>query len=205
MLRLPPRWAVSRKDKKADPEDLVPRETTGSIDDFATHIVDDTPVPEGVDEIRHFMDGAVVAHAMELRKELGMPYIEPQQAVEEMGMPWDKVQILLPYWKSLVWQLNRKPGRPKKTVDDRWSHPGTEAVMIAIREYMFDNPGCVQLGPTRQRKVYSDDYRGFVLSLLGSGGPGQGMTAAQAQAATGISPSTLAAWRGQRGPKRRRK
>jgi len=196
---------VSKKDKKADSKGLVPWETTVPIDDLATRIVDQTSVPEGVEEVREFMDGAVVAHAMELRKELGMPYIEPQQAVEEMGMPWDKVQILLPYWKSLVWQLNRQPGRPKKTVDDCGAHPGTKAVMVAIREYIFDNPGCVRPGPTKQRRVYSDDFRDFILGLLEPGGPGEGMTAAQAQYATQISSNTLAAWKGSKRPKQSRR
>ena len=122
-----------------------------------------------------------------------------------MGLPWDKVKAVLPYWKALTATLPRGPGRPKKTVDDRTSHPGSLAVLSGMRDFIFENPGCVRRGPSGQRRVYSDGFREHMLRLLAPGGPGEGMTVAQAAYLTSIPANTLTAWKGLKRRKSRRK
>ena len=68
--------AVSKKDKRSYPDGLIPWKTTVRLDE-----VRGVPVvqpPEGVEVTSELLKGAVVAHAMEPQKELGMPYDEPQ-------------------------------------------------------------------------------------------------------------------------------
>lgn len=193
---------MSKKDKKPEPDGLIPWESRMRLDELPRPAL--VEPPEGVEVTRELLEGALVAHAMELQKELGMPYDEPQVAVEQMGLPWEKVKAVLPYWKALAATLPRKPGRPKKTEDDRTEHPGTKEVLVAVRDYLYENPGAVRFGPTRKRKVYSKGYRDLVLRLLGPGGPGEGMTLVQAESTTSVPANTLAAWQGRKRSKRRR-
>lgn len=194
---------MSKKDKKTDSDGLARWISKGGLDEFLN--APKVQPPEGIEVTSKLLEGAVVAHAMELQKELGMPYDEPQVAVEQMGLPWDKVKAVLPYWKGLASTLNRGPGRPKKTVDDRMSHPGSLALLNGMRDFIFANPGCVRPGPSGQRYVYSGGFREHMLQLLGPGGPGEGMTIAQAAYLTSIPANTLTAWKGRKRRKGRRK
>ena len=194
---------MTRKDKKPEPNGLVPWETSMRLDELPRPAL--VEPPEGIEVTSELLEGAVVAHAMELQKQLGLPYDEPQVAVEQMGLPWDKVEAVLPYWKQLVSTLNRKPGRPKKTTEELTAHPGSLAVLAGMRDFIYDNPGCVRRGPTGQRRVYSGEFRDHMLRLLGPGGPGDGMTVAQAAHLTSIPINTLTAWKGIKRRKTRRK
>ena len=187
---------MSTKDKRDDPDAMVPWETRKPLDEIPRMSIPRPAPPEGVEVTAELLEGALVAHAMELQKALGLPYDEPQVAVEQMGLPWEKVEAVLPYWKQLVATIDPKPGRPKKTADDRLSHPGSQAVVSSMLEFMVANPGCVRPGPTRQRKVYSNEFREHIMGLLGPGGPGEGMTLGQAAHITSISANTLASWIG---------
>ena len=194
---------MSKKDKKAGDDGLIPSKSTVRAEELLRAPLVEPPA--GIEVTSKLLEGAVVAQAMELQKTLGMPYHEPQVAVEQMGLPWDKVKAVLPYWKGLVSTLNRGPGRPKKTVDDRMSHPGSLALLNGMRDFIFANPGCVRPGPSGQRYVYSGGFREHMLQLLGPGGPGEGMTIAQAAYLTSIPANTLTAWKGRKRRKGRRK
>lgn len=196
---------MSAKDNPDGPEAMVPWVTTKRLDEVEQKSFLRPAPPEGVEVTPELLEGAVVAHAMELQKALGLPYHEPRVAVEQMGLPWDKVEAVLPYWKQLAATIDPKPGRPKKTVDDRMSHPGSQAVVDSVVKFLVENPGCVRPGPTRQRKVYSGEFREHILGLVGPGGPGEGMTLAQAAHITSIPSNTLAAWLGIKRRKSRRK
>lgn len=195
--------ALSKKDKKAQSNGVAQWISNGGMDEFLNAPL--VPPPEGIEVNPKLLEGALVAHAMELQKGLGMPYDEPQVAVEQMGLPWDKVKALLPYWKGLAASLHTTRGRPKKTVDDLLSHPGSQAVVNGMLDFLLANPGCVRPGPTRQRKVYSAEFREHILRLLGPGGPGDGMTLAQAAHITSIPANTLSAWKHKKKRKSRPK
>jgi hypothetical protein len=146
------------------------------------------------------MRGALIACSLELRAHLGLPTMDPQEAMRQLGLPWEQVQQALPVFKARVAALARRPGRPRKTTDDRMAHPGTEAVLFAVRDYIMGHPCCVRSAPGRRRKTYTPDFRAFVLGLLGPGGPGHGMTGAQAECTTGVPANTLAHWRTEARP-----
>jgi len=101
----------------------------------------------------------------------------------------------MPVFEQKIRDEERFPGRPKKTVDDRMAHPGTKAVMDAVRDYLMRNPGSATKGETGQRHHYAEGFKALVMDLLGPQGPGQGMTTEQAEYATGVSAHTLTAWR----------
>jgi len=194
---------LSDEHDKTDPDEVVPWVTKLKLDDLPLMTVDDPETGRRFTITRETMAGAVVAYAMELQEALGMPFKPPQEAVEEMGLSWRKVKLALPVFKKLAAELDKGPGRPKKTRDDRWDHPGTRQVMDAVRDYLYDNPGAVRRNSDTKRTVYSDGFREFVLELLGPEGAGEGMTGAQAEAIIGVSASTLSAWRGRKKGQRR--
>jgi hypothetical protein len=196
---------LSDEHDKTDPDELIPWVTTFKMSDLPLMVVKDPETGKEYAVGRDIMAGALVACAMEMQEALGMPFKPPQEAVEEMGLSWHKVKLALPYFKQFASDLDKGPGRPRKTRDDRWDHPGTRQVMDAVRDYLYDNPGAVRRNSAANRTVYSDGYRAFVLELLGPDGPGAGMTGAQAEAVIGISASTLSAWRSQRKGKGRRR
>jgi hypothetical protein len=196
---------LSDEHDKTDPDEVIPWVTKFKLDDLPLMTVDDPETGKCFTITRETMGGALVAYAMELQEALGMPFKPPQEAVEEMGLSWDKVQLALPVFKKLAGELDKGPGRPKKTTDDRWDHPGTRRVMDAVRDYLYDNPGAVRRNSATKRTVYSDGFREFVLKLVGPEGAGAGMTGAQAEAVIGVSASTISAWRSQKKGKRRRR
>jgi hypothetical protein len=156
----------------------------------------ESPLPKGKPEIdRRIMEAAVVVCALEVSAELGMPAMDPREAVRKMGLPWDEVEAAVPLLKAWLVEESRGPGRPRKREADLTAHPGTKAVMYAVRDYLMEHPGSAAQGPTGERHYYSEDYKAFVLKLLGPGGAGEGMTPEQAEYATGVSPNTLTSWR----------
>jgi len=138
---------------------------------------------------------ALVTYALEIRAKLGMPTMDPREAVRKMGLRWEEVEAAVPAVKEWLAKESRGPGRPQKAEDDSAAHPGTWAVMTAVRDYLMKNPGAAAAGPGGVRTFYSQGFREFVVTLIGPGGPGEGMTLPQAEYATGVSQRTLTAWR----------
>ena len=97
--------------------------------------------------------------------------------------------------EDLIERSKRGPGRPPKPADAP-PHPNALTVMRAVRDFMVDYPGSVD--KSGRRAFYSDDFRAFVLAMLGDGGLAETMTAEEAADAMGISVHTLNSWRYRR-------
>jgi len=97
--------------------------------------------------------------------------------------------------EDLIERSKRGPGRPPKPADAP-PHPNALPVMRAVRDFMVDYPGSVD--KSGKRAFYSDDFRAFVLAMLGEGGLAETMTAEEAADAIGISVHTLNSWRYRR-------
>lgn len=94
----------------------------------------------------------------------------------------DRLRAILP-------TLLHPPGRP---VTGPVEPQNLDAIHVAVREYLSRHPGaCYDRG---ERRIYSDDFRRFVLALTQVGQPGEGLTLAQLSHATGVPPGTLKDW-----------
>lgn len=196
---------MSNHNDEQTPEEILPWAASFNLDNLPAFVVQDPETGEDVAISRQTMAGALVAYAMDLQERLGMPFTPPQQAVEEMGLSWRLVQLALPRFEEMARGLVKTPGRPRKEVNDRWSHPGSLTVAEAIRDYLYENPGAASRNAATGRTVYSEGFRDLVLGLLGPGGPGAGMNAAQVRACTGVPARTLALWQGRKLGKRGRR
>ena len=65
-------------------------------------------------------------------------------------------------------------------------------VLVAVRDYLIDNPGAVVGKGVRRR--YGDGFRALVLQLLAPDGPGAALTIEQAGEATGVPIGTIKDW-----------
>ena len=97
--------------------------------------------------------------------------------------------------EDLIERSKRGPGRPPKPANAP-PHPNALTIMRAVRDFMVEHPGSVD--KSGKRAFYSDDFRAFVLAMLGEGGLAETMTAEEAADAIGISVHTLNSWRYRR-------
>lgn len=91
--------------------------------------------------------------------------------------------------EGVLTTLIGSPGRPAMRPAD----PSTrEKVLVALCEFLICNPGAACGKP--KRRVYSDGFRRFVVSLGDQGGPGEGVSTAELASLCGIPLGTLKDW-----------
>lgn len=92
--------------------------------------------------------------------------------------------------QDLVEGLAGKPGRPRRGVSQ--PEQVQPDVTGCVRDYLMNHAGAVCGRGTR--RIYSDGFRRFVLSLAEPGKPGYSLTVEELAGAAGIPPGTLKDW-----------
>jgi len=88
---------------------------------------------------------------------------------------------------------SRGPGRPRKPQTET-PRERCSGISLVVLDYVVANPGSAYL--KKDRRVYSDDFKAFVLDLMAPGDMAHGMTAAQVARGLNIPVHTLNSWRG---------
>ncbi len=137
------------------------------------------------------IQAAILMVTRKILRELGLSRL-PDTAEEicsAVGCGTSQVFALLPrVWDTLAGILNAA-GRPKAP------EPSPEDVLNiweAMREFLIDNPGCIE--GRGQRRIYSDVFRRFVLELLQEEKPSARMTLEQLAQIVGVPLGTLKNW-----------
>jgi hypothetical protein len=86
--------------------------------------------------------------------------------------------------------VHRPRGRPPKS-QTLAPVSTSQLVATAVVRYLMDNPGCVVPG---RRRIYTDGFRRFVIRLMGPGGPGETLTAAEVAEAIDVPVRTFRDW-----------
>lgn len=132
---------------------------------------------------------ATVVLALKLLRDVGSWPRTAREAIRVMGAAKSQAYAMLARLEKAIEQLEEPMGRPLSAPDN-----GAELeVAVRVRDFVMDHPGVVS-GQGR-RRYYADSFRRFVLRLLGSEGPGAGLSVKQAARATGVPVGTLKDWR----------
>jgi hypothetical protein len=114
-------------------------------------------------------------------------------AVEELlaiaGTGKSQAYAVLPRLQQLLPTLLRSAGRPASQPSDRVIR---ETVLQAVLEYSFAHRDAVR--DAGERRVYSDDFRAFIIDLTGAGQPAEGMSLNELAALCRIPLGTLKHW-----------
>jgi len=190
---------VAKKIRKKKSRPMVPWKTTFKISatpepPTAAPLAPSHPEDDEPDEETR---GAFLKlFALESAVELGLADVDPREKLRELGLDPDKAETArASFFRFLEESGGLKGQYPKRTPKRTMSMAQVEEAVIAVRDFVFEHPGCVDIsGP---RAYYHPSYKRFILSLLGPGGLAEGATTAEAEMVTGLSASTLAAFRRQ--------
>ena len=133
---------------------------------------------------------AIIIRAEQEKKARGLTGMSLEEIVEALGLSRSQAYARA---ATLGSELPvRGPGRPRKGKTDQ---PPAEAAIVSqlVLRFVMENPGSFYL--KKERHVYSDDFKAFVLDLLSPGGIAHGLTAAQAAKAINIPVHTINSWR----------
>ena len=189
---------MAKKIRKKKSNKMVPWETTF---DFST--TPPTPLPPPVlqlpveEEPDEETRGAFLKlFALEAAVELGLEDLDPRERMRELGLDPDKAETARDSFMRFLEENGGLKGRyRKRTPKQTMTIPQKIEAAIAIRDFVFEQPGCIDTsGP---RAYYHPSFKRFILSLLGPGGLAEGCTTEEAAEVTGLSASTLAAFRRQ--------
>jgi hypothetical protein len=140
--------------------------------------------------LTRFVIAAVLIWAMEILRGLGRKL--PFTVVEVLklaGAGKSRTYETLRRLKEASEDLNQRPGRP---VAAKSKPTNIEHVVRLTRDFLMENPGCVNRGV--RRHSYGPSFRHFVLGLTASGGPAENLTVEQLADATGVPLGTLKKW-----------
>ena len=154
------------------------------------------PTPEVDEPDEEARDAFLKLFALEAAVHLGLADVDPREKLRELGLDPDKAETARASFMRFVEESGGLKGQyPKRTPKRTLSKAQIEDTAIAIRDFVFEHPGCIDTsGP---RAYYHPSFKRFILSLLGPGGLAEGCTTAEAEMVTGLSASTLAAFRRQ--------
>ena len=189
---------MGKKIRKKKPGVVVPWKTTFKLSTTPPAPLPPPALPQPEeDELEEETRRAfTMLFGLEVAKELGLMDVDPREKLREMGMDPDKAETARDSFMRFLEENGGLEGRyPKRTPKQTMSMAQMEEVAIAVRDFVFEHPGCIDTsGP---RAYYHPSFKRFILSLLGPGGLAEGATTAEAEMVTGLSASTLAAFRRQ--------
>jgi hypothetical protein len=142
--------------------------------------------------------GVILLHAIEEGKRLGLmdKDLDANEALLKLGIDPAAAEAAWPAYYQFLAESGAFEGQhPTRKQEPTLSTETKTQATMAIRDYIFSHPGCVDTsGP---RAYYDNGYKLFILSLLGPGGDAEGATTAEAVKITGLSAATLSAFRRQ--------
>jgi len=136
---------------------------------------------------------SVVAAVLMLARELCPDRKEWPWSVGEIlvltGSGRSQAYQVLQRLREDVGTLLRSPGRPASQPLEQSTR---QRIADAVIVYLLDHPGAAYR--REERRIYSDDFRRFIVGLTAPGQPGEGLSAAVLASACRLPTGTVKAW-----------
>ena len=140
--------------------------------------------------IKESVIAAVMVLALQFLRELGMSVlpVTAKAICEQLGVSRSQAYAMRDRLAAACEDLDETPGPVPGTI----SSDAMFSVAAAVRDFAFENPGCVADRGARRR--YSDGFRRLVGGLFAPGQVGEGLTTEQLAQATGVPLGTIKQW-----------
>ena len=134
---------------------------------------------------------AVLIVGREIFRKAGIaqPWASTEDICEKVGCSRSQAYESVARLREALANLNRSAGRPRSP---DLSPEQLTALVGRVRDFVMDNPGCVQ--GAGQRRVYTDAFRRFVVSLKTSDRSTADLTVEQLASVANVPVGTLKDW-----------
>jgi len=140
--------------------------------------------------IKESVNAALLVLAEQFVRERGMSALPNtvKAICEQLGVSRSQAYVMRDRLAAVCEDLCDPPEPKAEEVSPDVLFPA----LAAVRDFLYDNPGCVY--ERGARRFYSDSYRQFVVGLRAPGQVGEGLTIDQLACVAGAPPSTIEQW-----------